>query len=105
MLSGESDCNGEKGNCDFETRPGNDALRRRQTPAGGRLAGRPDEARRRLNHLRQAVGSTVGEALGVGSYPSFCRLLADLRGKLAEMRANQGELQQGSHAAAEPGVF
>jgi hypothetical protein len=28
------------------------------------VANRPDEARRRFNHLREAAGSTVGEALG-----------------------------------------
>jgi hypothetical protein len=38
---------------------------RRQTSARDRLAGRQDEARRRLNHLREAVGSTVGGPLGL----------------------------------------
>ena len=33
-----------------------------KTPAGGRLAGTPDEARGRLNHLRKAALSTVGRA-------------------------------------------
>jgi hypothetical protein len=68
------------------------------------LANRPDEARRRLNHLQKSAGSTVGEALG-WFYPSFSAPLADLSDRLAEMRANQDELQQGGNqccSRAEP---
>ena len=64
--------NGEKGNCYAETRPGHDALRRRQTSAGGRVARRSHEARGRLNHVRKSAGSPVGEphlAAGLGRAP------------------------------------
>ena len=48
VLSGEVTVTARRGRY-LETRPGNDALWRRQTSAGRRLACRPHEARRRLN--------------------------------------------------------
>jgi hypothetical protein len=69
--------NGEKGNCYAETRPGHDALRRRQTSTGGRVARRSHEARGRLNHVRKSAGSPVGEphlAAGLGRAPEHLRL-------------------------------
>jgi FecR protein len=57
-----------KGNCRPETRPGNNDLRQRQTSAGGRLAGGPDEARRRLSHLRKSAGSTVEDQPRVSAH-------------------------------------
>ena len=68
VLSGEVTVNREEGNGYPETRPGNDAHRRRQTSAGGRVARRPHEARGRFNHLRKSAGSTVGGPWG-GSTP------------------------------------
>jgi len=57
-----------------------------KTPAGGRVARRSHEARRRLNHLREAAGSTVGEphlAAGMGAPPSICGYRTDFRKSLA----------------------
>ena len=75
--------NGEKGNCYAETRPGNDALRRRKTPACSRVAGGPNEARRRLNHVRKSAGSAVGEphlAARLGHRPRLCEHLQQTDG-------------------------
>src|SRR5580693_409692 len=60
-----SDRNGEEGNCCAETGPRHDALRRRPTSAGSRVARRSHEARGRLHHLRKSARSTVGEVLGL----------------------------------------
>jgi hypothetical protein len=81
----------KEGNCDLETRPGNDALRQRQTPAGGRVAGSPDEARGRLHHLQKSAGSTVGEALGL-VLPQLLQAPCRHAGR---MRAERNELRQG----------
>ena len=48
----------------------------------------------RLNHVREFAGSTVGEALGL-VLPRFCGLLAAVRDKLAEMRADAPSVRQG----------
>ena len=78
VLSGEVTVTGRRGNCDFETRPGNDALRRRQTPSGptpgrqGRMTSAPSpqspsEIRRLDNRKGLGVGSSL--AFGVCSPP------------------------------------
>ena len=89
--------NGEKGNCYAETRPGNDALRRRKTPACSRVAGGPNEARRRLNHVRKSAGSAVGElhlAARLGHRPRLCEHLQQTDGfkKSSSMSGEVGSL-------------
>ena len=86
--------NREEGNRYSKTRPGNDAHRRRKTPAGGRVARRPHEARGRFNHLRKSACSAVGEALGL-VLPSLLRAARCRVGKLAEMKANAASARQG----------
>jgi hypothetical protein len=106
-----SDRNGKKGNCYAETRPGHDVLRRGQTSAVGGLAGRPDEARRRLNHLWEAAGSTVGErhlAAGLGRAPRasaangrFKKSLA-MSGELGSLAGDRGVSHERSPPAEPP---
>jgi hypothetical protein len=79
VLSGEVTVTGRRGTVAPETGPRHDALRRRPTSAGSRVARRSHEARGRLHHLRKSARSTVGEVLG---------LVRPSRDKLAEMRAD-----------------
>ena len=66
VLSGEVTVTARRGPVTLKQGQGTMLFGDRQTPAGGRLARRPYEARRRLNHLREFAGSTVGEPEGAG---------------------------------------